>query len=376
LKRKRVPFLDLEPAHDELGPELTQACERVLKSGRYILGPEVEAFEREFAAYCGAEHCIGVANGLDALHLILRAYDVGAGDEVIVPTHTFIASWLAVSAAGATPVPVEPDERSGNIDPGLIECAVTPRTKAILAVHLYGQPADMDPINEIARRHGLRVVEDAAQAHGARYKGARAGALGDAAGFSFYPSKNLGALGDGGAVVTRDSALAERVRLLCNYGSSRKYHHEMQGFNSRLDELQAVMLRVKLRRLDDWNSRRAALADMYLGRLPKSGGLHLPLVTNESRPVWHLFVVRCAGRDSLQNRLASEGIETLIHYPTPPHLSSAYADKGWKRGDFPIAERLADQVLSLPFGPHLSEADLSRVVACVERAVGLYPGLG
>jgi len=262
-----VPFLDLKAPHIELRAELEAAQDRVINSGWLILGQEVAAFEREFAAYCEAEHCIGVGNGLEALHLILRAFGIGAGHEVIVPSNTYIATWLAVTQAGATPIPVEPDERTYNLDPARIEAAITPRTKAILPVHLYGQPADMDPINAIAARHGLKVIEDAAQAHGARYKGRRTGGLGHAAGFSFYPGKNLGALGDGGAVVTNDSQLADTLRVLRNYGSRVKYHNEVQGYNSRLDELQAAFLREKLKRLDDWNARRQAIAARYLAHL-------------------------------------------------------------------------------------------------------------
>jgi len=256
----RVPFLDLKLPHLELQQELESAFRRVLESGNYILGREVEEFEKEFAAYCGVRHCVGVGNGLDALHLILRAYGIGAGDEVIVPSNTFIATWLAVSYAGARPVPVEPIEATYNIDPQRIRDAITPRTKAIIAVHLYGQPADMGAINDIALHHGLKVIEDAAQAHGARYKGIRAGNLGDAAGFSFYPGKNLGAFGDGGAITTNDDSLASQVRILRNYGSQVKYHNEVKGFNSRLDELQAALLRVKLKHLDAWNSSRSRLA--------------------------------------------------------------------------------------------------------------------
>ena len=349
-----IPFLDLKAPHEELRAELRQAFERVLDSGWYILGNEVKQFEQEFANYCEAKHCVGVGNGLEALHLILRAYSIGEGDEVIVPSNTYIATWLAASYAGATPIPVEPDERTYNIDPALIEAAITSRTKAIIAVHLYGQPADMDAINAIARKHGLKVIEDAAQAHGARYKGKRVGTLGDAAGFSFYPGKNLGAIGDGGAVTTNDPELAEKVRVLCNYGSRIKYHNEVKGFNSRLDELQAAFLREKLKKLDEWNERRKAIAVEYLRAL-FGCELVLPYVPEWADPVWHLFVIRHSQRDQLQKKLSEAGISTMIHYPRPPHLQEAYVELGFRNGAFPIAESIHRKVLSLPIGPHILE---------------------
>lgn len=355
----RVPFLDLRPACEELQAELDDAYHRVMRSGWFIMGAELESFEREFAAYCEAGHAIGVANGLDALHLILRAYGIGPGDEVIVPSNTFIATWLAVSQVGARPVPVEPDARTYNLDPRRIEAAIGPSTRAIMPVHLYGQPADMDAISEIARARGLKVIEDAAQAHGARYKGRRAGSLGDAAGFSFYPGKNLGAFGDGGAVVTSDAALAERIRLLRNYGSARKYVHPAMGVNSRLDELQAAFLRVRLRRLDDWNARRARIAAAYLEDLADSA-LVLPHVPDGHAPAWHLFVVRSEGRDEVLRSAAAAGIDLLVHYPIAPHLQEAYAGLGIPRGALPIAERLQDEVISLPIGPHLALDDARR----------------
>ncbi len=360
----RVPFLDLKSPHLELQQELEAAFRRVLESGWYILGREVEAFEEEFAAYCGTRYCVGVGNGLDALHLILRAYGIGAGDEVIVPSNTYIATWLAVSYAGAKPVPVEPIEATYNIDPQRIRDAITPRTKAIIAVHLYGQPADMGAINDIAHRHGLKVIEDAAQAHGARYKGARAGNLGDAAGFSFYPGKNLGALGDGGAITTNDDSLASKVRVLRNYGSRVKYHNEVKGFNSRLDELLAALLRVKLKHLDKWNSARSRIAMSYLEGLAASD-LVLPIIPEWAEPVWHLFVVRSAQRDSLQNKLEHAGIDTMVHYPVPPHLQPAYADEGYQVGDLPIAEKLHREVLSLPMFPHLSNQELTVAISII-----------
>ncbi len=361
-----IPFLDLTAAYLELKGELDAACRRVLSSGRYILGPEVEAFEREFAAYCGAQHCVGVSSGLDALELILRGYGIGAGDEVIVPANTFIASWLAVSRTGALPIPVEPDERTYSIRADRIEAAVTARTRAVMPVHLYGQPAEMDPICELARRRGLKVIEDAAQAHGARYRGRRAGGLGDAAGFSFYPGKNLGAFGDGGAVVTDDADLAARLRRLRNYGSTVKYRHEVLGFNLRLDELQAAMLRVKLAHLDDWNRRRQKIAARYWQALSRLPDIVLPQVPADVEAVWHLFVVRHPRRDLFQQQLAQAGVETLIHYPIPPHRSGAYADRGYGEGAFPVAENIAATVLSLPMGPHLTPDMQGKVIEAVE----------
>lgn len=363
----KVPFLDLKASYLELKEELDAAYHRVMESGWYILGEEVEAFEREFAAYCEAKHCIGVGNGLDALHLILRAYGIGMGSEVIVPANTYIATWLAVSYAGATSVPVEPDVRTFNINPDLIEAAITPKTRAIMPVHLYGHAADMDPINVIAKRHGLKVIEDAAQAHGAFYKGRRTGSLGDAAGFSFYPGKNLGAFGDGGAVVTNDGELADKVRVLRNYGSRVKYENDAKGFNSRLDEMQAAFLRVKLKKLDEWNNRRRETARQYLERLDNTPDLTLPHTAEWAEHVWHQFVVCHSRRDRLQNHLKQAGIATLIHYPIPPHLSGAYADRGCKEGDFPISEKLAREVLSLPMGAHVTTIDLDFVISVLKK---------
>jgi dTDP-4-amino-4,6-dideoxygalactose transaminase len=365
-----VPFLDLRAVYGELQAEIDAAVRRVVSSGWYVLGREVEGFEAEFAAYCGVRHCIGISNGLDALELALRGYGIGAGDEVIVPANTFIASWLAVSRTGAVPVPVEPDEATHTIGAERIEPAITARTRAVMPVHLYGQPADMDPIVDLARRHGLKVIEDAAQAHGARYRRRRAGSLGDAAAFSFYPGKNLGAMGDGGALVTDDDDLAARVRRLRNYGSVVKYHHESQGFNARLDELQAAVLRVKLAHLDSWNQRRRTLAARYLEGLAQVPSLVLPHGPENVEPVWHLFVVRHSRRDDLQRHLSRAGVETLIHYPVPPHRSGAYAERGFSPGDFPVAERIAATVLSLPMGPHLTDGMQERVM----EAVASFPG--
>lgn len=356
-----VPFLDIKESYLEIKDELDEAYRRVMNSGWYILGSETAAFEKEFAAYCQTKHCIGVGNCLDALHLMLRAYDIGDGCEVIVPANTYIATWLAVSSAGATVVPVEPVERTYNIDPQKIEAAITPRTKAIIAVHLYGQPADMDSIREVAGRYGLKVIEDAAQAHGARYKGRMAGSLSDGAGWSFYPGKNLGAYGDAGAITTDDDRLADRVRELRNYGSRVKYYNSHKGFNSRLDEMQAALLRVKLKRLEEWNARRLKVAESYLERL-EGTGLILPIVAEGAEPVWHQFVIRSDRRDDLQEHLASAGIRTLIHYPVPPHLQGAYADMALTKGAFPITEAIHGEVLSLPIGPHMPESHASRVI--------------
>ncbi len=365
-----IPFLDLRAAYDELREELDAAWFRVMQSGWYVLGSEVEAFEQEFAGYCGVRHCVRVANGLEALDLILRGYEIGAGDEVIVPSNTYIATWLAVSNVGAIPIPVEPLLTTGNIDPDRVEAAITARTRAIIAVHLYGQPAEIAPLRRIADRYGLILVEDAAQAHGARYRGNRVGSLGDAAGFSFYPGKNLGCYGDGGAVTTNDQKLADRVRVLRNYGSRQKYHNECRGRNSRLDELQAALLRVRLRKLDQWNARRQRLAARYLTSTESLSGIVLPDVAQGCEPVWHLFVVRSAERDRLQYALKAAAIGTMIHYPVPPHLSPAYQDLRIQQGTLPIAEQLARSVLSLPMGPHLSDEQQDRVIATLFRIVG------
>jgi dTDP-4-amino-4,6-dideoxygalactose transaminase len=367
-----IPFNDFAAPYQELKAELDEAYSRFMQSGWYILGKEVEAFEREYAAYCGTKYCVGVGNCLEAMHLVLRAWGIAQGDEVIVPSNTYIATWLAVSHAGATPVPVEPDPRTYNLDPALIEAAITPRTKAILPVHLYGQPADMDPIMETARRHNLKVLEDAAQAHGARYKGRRTGALGHAAGHSFYPTKNLGAFGDAGAVTTNDADLADHIRTLRNYGSKKRYYNEMIGYNSRLDELQAAFLRVKLRHLDEWNERRTKIANYYLSALKSEIGnrkseITLPFVPSWAEPVWHLFVIRHPQRDALQKKLAEAGIGTLIHYPVPTHLSGAYSAMRLAPGALPIAAQLASTVLSLPISPHLKEPHALYVSEVVKK---------
>lgn len=359
-----IPFLDLKPTYLELQTELDVAMRRVLDSGWYILGAEVDAFEQEYASYCEAAHCVSVANGLDALHLALLAMGVGAGDEVIVPSNTYIATWLAVSQCGATPVPVEPDAQTYNIDPARIEVAITPRTKVILPVHLYGQPADMDSIMAIARKHNLRVLEDGAQAHGARYKGKRIGAHGDVVAWSFYPGKNLGAFGDGGAITTNDAGIAERVKVLRNYGSRVKYVNEVRGFNSRLDPIHAAALRVKLAVLDAWNERRAVIAQAYQDGL-RNTAFALPFVPDWAEPAWHLYVIQHPQRDVLQQSLAAEGVGTLIHYPIPPHMQQAYAAAGFIKGQFPIAEQVANNCLSLPMGPHFSASQQETVIAAM-----------
>lgn len=363
-----VPFLDLGAVNRRHRAAYHAALDRVLDSGRVLLGEETAAFEAEFAARCGVPHAVTVANGLEALHMTLRAWGIGPGDEVVVPSHTFIATWLAVTHAGATPVPVEPEPGGFNIDPARVAAAITPRTRAIVAVHLYGCPATMAALAELAHRHGLKLLEDAAQAQGARLHGVPTGALGDAAAFSFYPGKNLGALGDAGAVTCRDATLAERLRLLRNYGSRIKYRHELAGFNARSDELQAAFLRERLRWLDDDNRRRQALARRYLEGLAGAPGLTLPATPAGTEPVWHLFVVRHPQRDRLAERLRAEGIETLIHYPVPVHRQGAYAAHAVAAARLPRADALAAEVLSLPIGPTLEDAQQQRVIAAVHAA--------
>lgn len=357
-----IPFLDLGAAYRELQSEIDAAVHRVLESGWYILGPEVDAFEAEWAAYCEADHAVGLANGLDALILALRALDIGPGHEVIVPSNTYVATWLAVTAVGARPVPVEPDPATYNIDPARIADAITPATRALLPVHLYGQPADLDPILALARQHGLSVIEDAAQAHGARYKGRRVGAHGDVVCWSFYPGKNLGALGDGGAVTTNRADIADRIRVLRNYGSRVKYVNEVQGVNSRLDPIQAAVLRAKLPYLDAWTDRRRAISAAY-GEGLRGCELILPHVPVWAEPAWHLYVIRSANRDGLLRQLTVSGVGTLIHYPIPPHMQAAYASLGIAAEALPLARRLADEVLSLPIGPQMVMANVEKTIA-------------
>jgi dTDP-4-amino-4,6-dideoxygalactose transaminase len=358
----RVGFYDLQRHDRSISAELEEATRRVIRSGRFVLGSETEAFEAEFAAYCGRAYCIGVGNGLDALHLLLRAYGIGHGDEVIVPAQTFIATWLAVSYCGATPVPVDVDERTANISAALIDKAITARTRAIVPVHLYGRPADMDAICDIAKRRRLVVVEDAAQAHGAIYRGRKAGAFGDAAAFSFYPSKNLGGFGDGGAVLCDDTVIAARVRQLRNYGSAEKYRHTVFGVNSRLDEIQSAILRVKLRSLDAWNGRRRAIARFYNSALADLRPyLEIPEAQDVDCSAWHLYVVASDLRDAIQAGLLKNGIETAIHYPKTPGQQPAYSQTGLPEAPTPNAWRNAARCLSLPMAPYLTDEELSSV---------------
>ncbi len=360
-----VPFLDVHAATQELEAQILEAVDRVVGSGWYVLGKETASFEREFAAFTGAGHAVGVGNGLDAIALALQALGIGPGDEVIVPSNTFIATWFAVAHTGAVPIGVEPIVGQWTLDPARVAEAVTPRTRALVPVHLFGQPADLAELSAVADRHELVVVEDAAQAHGARYNGRRIGAHGHAVAWSFYPAKNLGALGDGGAVTTDDPGVAARVRSLRNYGSSQKYAHDIVGTNSRLDEVQAAVLRVKLPHLDSWNARRRRIAQRYTQELGDVPGLGLPASAPAREHVWHLYVVDHASRDALQEHLADNGIQTLVHYPIPPHLSGAFASPGLPEGVFPIAEQAARTHLSLPIGPHLSEQHVTRVIhAC------------
>lgn len=359
----KIPFLDLSRLHQELREPLDAAYQRVIDSGWFILGPELDAFEAEFAVYSGVKHCVGVGNGLEALHLLLRAYEIGVGDEVIVPSNTFVATWLAVQECGAAPIAVEPLIQTHNIDPNLIEAAITSRTRAIIAVHLYGQPAEMDAINAIAEKYGLVVIEDAAQAHGARYQGRRVGSLGHAAGTSFYPGKNLGGLGDGGAILTNDDQVANKVRQLRNYGSKIKYQHDLIGYNSRLDELQAAFLRVKLGVLDQWNERRREVAKRYTELLSDVGGIALPFVPCYMEPVWHLYVIRSQQRCSLKAYLDENSVSTVIHYPIPPHKQQCFSY--CTNFHLPIAEQLATEVLSLPMSPAITNDEIARVVELV-----------
>lgn len=362
----KLPFLDLQPTYAASRAAVDAALLRVAASGWFILGRELESFESQWAGYCRAAHAVGLGNGLDALHLGLRALGVGEGDEVIVPANTYIATWLAVSQCGATPVPVEPDPRSYNLDAARIEAALTPRTKALLPVHLYGQPADMDAINAVARRHGLKVLDDCAQAHGARWRGRVVGSLADASAWSFYPGKNLGAMGDGGGLTTDDAGVADRVRVLRNYGSRVKYHNEVKGLNSRLDEMQAAVLAAKLPELDRLTDERRRIAARLLDGLA-GAPVGLPFVPAEAEPAWHLFVIRHEARDRLQAALAADGIGTLIHYPVPPHLQSAYRELGHAPGDFPLSEAIHREVLSLPLWPGMSEAQVDAVIGAVRR---------
>lgn len=363
-----IPFLDLKEVNQQYSDELKEAASRVIDSGWYILGDEVRSFESEFATYCETKHCLGVGNGLDALILILRAYiELGVmqkGDEVIVPSNTYIASILAISENGLIPVLVEPDINTFNLNPTLIKQAITNKTKAIMTVHLYGQVTAMDAINAIATEYGLKVIEDCAQAHGALYKGKKVGSLGDAAGFSFYPGKNLGALGDAGAVTTNDSKLANMISALRNYGSCEKYKHVYKGINSRLDEMQAAMLGVKLKYLDREIQARQNIANIYLSEI-NNPLIELPIVEDTKAHVWHIFAIRIAHREAVASALLAKGIQTLIHYPIPPHKQAAYSE--WTDVLLPIAEQIHDQVLSLPMGPTIDINDVKFIVKCINE---------
>lgn len=363
----KVPFATFEPMHNEIRKELDEAYKRVMDSNYFIQGNECKQFEQEFADYCGAKHCVGVATGLDAIYLILKAMDIKTGDEVIVPSNTFIATALAVSYTGATPVFVEPEIDTYNIDVTRIEEKITPNTKAIIAVHLQGRPADMDAVNEIAKKHGLKVLEDAAQAHGTKYKGRRVGALSDAAAFSFYPGKNLGALGDGGCVVTNDDDIASKVRALGNYGSDYKYHHIYQGTNSRLDEMQAAFLRVKLPCLEKWNDARKQVAERYLSEI-KNPLIKLPVAPDKDYDhIYHVFVIRCDRRDELEKYLNDKGIGTVKHYPIPMHMQKAYESLNIPEGSLPIAEEISRTVLSIPMYYNMTDKEISYVIDAVNN---------
>lgn len=365
MRADAVPFLSLQASTAELRGELDEAIARVLSSGHYIGGPEVEAFEAEYAQFVGARHCIGVANGLDAITLSLLAHGCRPGDEVLVPSNTFVATWLGASHAGGIPVPVEPDWRTNVLDASALDAALTPRTRFVLPVHLYGLPVDLPAFIEVCRARGLVLIDDAAQAHGARVGPTRVGGFGVTSTWSFYPGKNLGALGDAGAVTTDDEEVADRLRRLRNYGSRVKYVHELVGFNSRLDPLQAALLRVKLRHLVEWNRRRETIAALYLSALQGVEGLQLPFVPEGRASSWHLFVVRTPRRDALQQHLERAGIGTIIHYPMPPHLQQAYASRDFSAFRLGATAQAAQEVLSLPIGPHLSHDDANRVVDAV-----------
>ncbi|MEY8481169.1 DegT/DnrJ/EryC1/StrS family aminotransferase [Lachnospiraceae bacterium 48-21] len=362
-----IPFSSFQPMHEEIKEELEAAFQRVIKSSWFIQGIENEKFESKFAQYCRCKYCIGVASGLDAIMLILRAYGIGEGDEVIVPSNTFIATALAVSYTGAKPVFVEPDIKDYNINILAIEEKITKSTKAIIAVHLQGRPADMDSIGIIAKKYGLALIEDAAQAHGARYKGRITGGLSDAAAFSFYPGKNLGALGDAGCVVTNDSELAKKIRVLGNYGSDYKYHHIYKGVNSRLDEMQAAFLNVKLQRLDHWNQERRRIAAMYFEGIVNPGIILPPESSEAYEHVYHVFVIRCDKRDKLEEYLENAGIKTVKHYPTPMHLQAAYSDMGLHKGDLPIAEEICNTVLSIPMYYGMDHQQITYVIEKINQ---------
>lgn len=357
----KVPFASFEPMHKEIKKEIFDKFQEVYEKNWFILGEEVTKFENEFAQFCDVKYCIGCGNGLDALYLILRGYNIGMGDEVILPSNTYIATALAVSYVGAKPVFVEPDLLTYNINPELIEKAINKKTKAIIAVHLYGQPADMDKIREIARKYNLKVIEDSAQAHGALYKGVRTGSLGDAAGFSFYPGKNLGALGDAGAVLTNDTNLADKVRAISNYGSDRKYHHIYKGTNTRLDEIQAAFLSIKLKNLDKWNEDRRRTAQKYLSGM-NNPNIIMPIESQYNRHVWHLFVIRTEKRNELEKYLYDNEIGTTIHYPIPMHMQQAYHELGLEKNDLPICEQISREVISLPMWYGMPDKEINYII--------------
>ena len=365
-----VPFLSFGPQHDPLRTDILAALAQVYDSQWYVLGEEVRQFEAAYARFNQVGHCVGVANGLDALTLALRVLDIGPGDEVIVPSNTYIATWLAVTHVGATPVPVEPNPLTSNLDPARIESALTSRTRAILPVHLYGQACEMGPIMALAEKHKLPVVEDNAQAPGAAYQGQLTGSFGAINATSFYPGKNLGALGDAGALTTNDAELARQVRALRNYGSEQKYYNQVVGYNSRLDELQAAVLRVKLPHLTAWTTQRQQIAAWYEAALAGIAGLRLPQVAPGATHVYHLYVVQTPVRAALQQYLTRHGIGTLIHYPVPPHRQQAYAGTGWPAGAFPIAEELADSCLSLPLWPGMTQDHVAAVADSIRAFQG------
>lgn len=363
----KIPFLDLGAMSTEVTDEVFRRWKTIVHQSDFILGQEVVRFEQEFAEYCACDHAVGMASGLDALKLILRAMDIGPGDEVVTAANSFIATALAISSVGAIPVLVDMDDRDFLIDVQALEEAITPRTKAIMPVHLYGQAADMEPIVKLARKHGLKVIEDACQAHGALCNGRKCGSLGDAAAFSFYPGKNLGAFGDAGAATTNDAALADRIRMLRNYGSPRRYHHDELGENSRLDTLQAAVLSVKLPHLEKWNAARRRVAARYAVGLKDVAEVRLPATNGYAEHVHHLYVVRTARRDALMNHLQECGMGCIIHYPIPIHLQKAYAFRGWKPGDFPVAERAANEILSLPLFPTITDGQVDCVIAAIKE---------
>jgi len=357
----KIPFVSFEPMHKEIEDDILFKFKSIYKKNWFIKGEEVERFEEEFAGYCGAKYCIGCGNGLDALYLILRGYDIGVGDEVIIPSNTYIATALAISYTGAKPIFVEPDLVTYNINPELIERGITNKTKAIIAVHLYGQPADMDIINNIAKKYNLKVIEDSAQSHGALYKGRRVGGLGDSSGFSFYPGKNLGALGDAGAIVTNNKELSDKIRIIGNYGSDRKYHHVYKGTNSRLDEMQAAFLRIKLRNLDKWNEERRRIAQKYIYGISNTKVI-MPSEIDYVKHVWHLFAIRTEKREELKSYLNDNGIGTNIHYPIPMHMQGAYIELNIQEGTLPISEMISKEIISLPMWYGMNDEEINYII--------------